>query len=130
MLRALSTIGAVSLVAVMGGYGIVGDKVDKAAMPAGPTTTVQGQLYRQGPYGRGSAPGIAVRLLHRQHGPSAFAYSGQDGMYALYNVPVSQSQSDTYTLEIWVTRRTEDVMRFPIVAYPQEYTNIAPIRVP
>lgn len=89
-------------------------------------STVRGQLYRRAPNGQAYfAAGIAVRLNHPQYGPSAFAYSGGDGMYYLQNVPPGQ-----FTLEVWLTSRPEDVMRFNVQVNGQPTVDVPPIQVP
>src|ERR1700732_4834759 len=48
-----------------------------------PGFSVRGQLIRNG----FPAAGMPVRLLSTTWGPSAYTYSGGDGMYYLYNIP-------------------------------------------
>lgn len=120
-------------------FGLAGAYVAEHIGPTAPvyetavnaaTTTVRGQLLRAQPNGQQyPAAQLAVRLTHPRYGPSGYAYSQQDGMYYLPNVPVSQNQQDTYVIEIWLNQR--DALRFPnIVAHARQFTDIAPIRVP
>lgn len=91
---------------------------------AGAGSTVRGRLYRVDSQGRQSpASGIAVSVNHPKHGRSSYVYSGADGMYHLYNIP-----PDTFTLEVWVSRKNP--LAFRITVRDQEYTDIAPIRLP
>lgn len=89
------------------------------------TTTVRGQIcrvYKDGPRG---VNGVAVRLTHPRYGPSAFAYSGTDGMYYLYNVPL-----DLFVLEVWPTPREQDVRRYKQGVTDRPFHNVPPICVP
>lgn len=90
------------------------------------TSIVRGQLVRVGPQGQSfPAAGIAVRVVNSQRGPSGFTYTGNDGMYYLYNVPAGN-----YSLEIWMSTDPGNRLVFNIRVYDQPYTDIAPIRVP
>jgi hypothetical protein len=61
--------------------------------------TVRGRIDRIYPNGAvGPAPGIAVTVYNGVSGRSAPAYSGQDGIYILYNVPPGD-----YSLEVWTS---------------------------
>lgn len=89
-------------------------------------STVRGQLYRRAPNGQAYvAQGLAVRLNHPAYGPSAFAYSGSDGMYYLQNVPPGQ-----FILEVWLTSRPEDVLRFNVSVDGRPMVDVPPIQVP
>lgn len=128
----------VPLVVVGALVGYMRQDSDPVAVPASyempsaevATTTVRGQLVRVNPNGQQyPAAQLAVRVTHPDHGPSGFTYSQLDGLYYLVNVPVSRHQQDTYVIEVWLNQR--DALRFPnIVARPQQFTDIAPIRVP
>jgi|SRR5450830_706832 hypothetical protein len=81
--------------------------------------TVRGRLVHKNGYPAGY---IAVRVMHPQHGASSFAYTGQDGMYYLYNIP-----GPTISLEIWLSNN--NVLRYPINVV-EPITDIVPIQVP
>lgn len=91
----------------------------------------QGQRVTRGMLFRGStccqhrAQAVAVRVTHPQYGPSSFAYTGQDGMYYLYNVPAGK-----FTLEIWITNDERSVQRYPVTISDALVNDIPPIRVP
>jgi hypothetical protein len=69
-------------------------------------TTVRGQLLRSD---QSPAPGIQVTLYSAPSGRSLPAYTGNDGMYYLYNVPFGD-----FYLEVWVSN--------PPQAYPVQIT--------
>jgi hypothetical protein len=90
------------------------------------TSIVRGQVVRVGPQGQSfPAAGIAVRVFNSQRGPSGFTYTGNDGMYYLYNIPPGD-----YALEVWLSPDPGNRLVFNIRVYDQAYTDIAPIRVP
>lgn len=87
-------------------------------------STVRGRLYRLGPRGEAyAAQGVAVRLNHQRMGPSSFVYSDGQGMWALSGIPAGD-----FVLEIWISQT--QTLRYQIRVLAQEYTDIAPIRVP
>ena len=58
---------------------------------------IRGRLVRMTPRGSKPAQGIPVSVFRKDLGRSAFAYSGNDGMYYLSNLP-----DGDYILEVWV----------------------------
>jgi hypothetical protein len=87
--------------------------------------TVRGKLERRDAYGRNYvAAHVAVTLYNKQVGRSSPAYTGNDGMYYLYNVPPG-----SYYLEIWVYPDREP-LRYIIQVYNQSLTDIPPIVIP
>jgi hypothetical protein len=69
-------------------------------------TTVRGQLFKNGQF---PAAGIQVTLVSQATGRSSPSFTGNDGMYYLYNVPFGN-----YYLEVWVSN--------PPQAYPVQIT--------
>jgi hypothetical protein len=87
--------------------------------------TVRGRLDRRDAYGRVyPAAYVVVTLYNQQIGRSSPVYSGNDGMYYLYNVPPGP-----YLLEIWIYPNQEP-LRYGIQVYDQPLTDIAPILLP
>jgi hypothetical protein len=79
-----------------------------------PGFSVRGQLIPNG----FPAAGMAVRLFSAAYGPSAYTYSGGDGMYYLYNIPQGE-----YLVEVLGQPRAS------INVFPP-YTDIPRIFVP
>lgn len=88
--------------------------------------TIRGRLDRVAPNGyRYPASAVAVTAQSPYVGRSNPAFSAQDGMYYLYNVPAGY-----YTLEVWWSRDP----RVPPAVYQiqvvEPLTDLAPIVVP
>lgn len=89
-------------------------------------STIRGRLVRIAPNGQQyPAPRIGVRVYQPNLGPSAFSYTGDDGMYYIPGIPPGQ-----YQLQVWITSKIENALLFAINVLPQQFTDIAPIRVP
>ena len=85
--------------------------------------TVRGRLDRQGPSGLRPAPYVRVTLYTPDIGRSSRVYTGTNGMYYFYNVPLGN-----YTLEIW--GYGDNPITYSIQVYNQPYTDIQPIVIP
>ena len=84
------------------------------------STTVRGRVYAGD--GRTPYPGVAVTILTSgDNGPTV--YTDRDGMFY-----VPQVAPGTYHLQVTTPRTPKK--RFPIVAAPKEYTDLAPVVVP
>lgn len=87
--------------------------------------TVRGRLERRDGYGRNyMAGGVGVTLYSQQQGRSAPAYTGNDGMYYLYNVPPGK-----YYLEVWAYQNREP-LRYEIYVDNRSLFDINPILIP
>jgi hypothetical protein len=95
-----------------------------ALMGIAEAANIRGRLYRQTRGGTFPAQGIPVTVFAPNIGRSAYAYSGSDGMYYLYNIP-----DGNYTLEIWVYPNSPP-LTFQIRAAGGGFSDIGPIRVP
>lgn len=88
-------------------------------------STVRGRLERRDVYGKGYvAAHIRVVLVSQQNIRSTPAYSGNDGLYYLYNVPPG-----LYILEV-STDPNRAPLRFKIQVNNQSVTDIGPIVIP
>jgi hypothetical protein len=86
-------------------------------------STVRGRLVRRTARGEVPAQGIPVSV-NRGGRRSGYAYSGQDGMYYLYNIAAG-----SYSLEVWAYPNRPPLV-FTINVNAQGYTDISPIVVP
>jgi hypothetical protein len=86
--------------------------------------TVRGRFDRRTSQGTYPAAGIPVTVFRPDIGRSGVSYSGNDGMYYLYNIPPGY-----YVLEVWLYPNTPP-MTFSIQVGSQPFTDIAPIIVP
>jgi hypothetical protein len=87
-------------------------------------STVRGRLDRQNQYGRYPAAGVPVSVYRPDLGQSAMSWTGEDGMYYLYNIPPGN-----YVLQIWVYPNNPPVT-YNITVFNQPYTDIPPILIP
>ena len=83
-------------------------------------TTVRGRVhFPNGAY----ASGVEVRIVGSSRAILGSAYSGQDGMYYLYDIPPGK-----YTLEILL--RNKNVLRFSITVSNDMFSDVAPVALP
>src|SRR6266446_4878099 len=95
----------------------IGESADAAS--------VRGRLNHAYPNGQTvSGIGFAVTVFRGDIGRSAPAYSGQDGMYYLYNIPPG-----TYNLEIWTSRDPRVPPTVYVIVVSEPNTDIPPIYV-
>src|SRR5450631_3922212 len=84
---------------------------------------VRGRVVRHGPAGDYPVAGIAVRVNSPGRGYSRTVYSGQDGMYYLYNIP-------TGACSLYVTAVPErPPLVFTIQVTNQPWTDIAAVHI-
>lgn len=86
-------------------------------------TIVRGALFRRGPSGFDPAPYVKVTFYSPSIGRSSPTYTGTNGMYYFYNVPLGN-----YTLEIW--GYGDNPITYSIQVYNQPYTDIQSIVIP
>jgi hypothetical protein len=82
--------------------------------------TVRGRIQK----GQFPIIGVAVNVFSPNLGASGFSYTGQDGMYYLYNIPPGP-----YTLQVWAIPGSAP-LQYQIVVYAQPFVDIAPIFLP
>jgi hypothetical protein len=82
---------------------------------------VRGRINRRTPQGFVPAQGVPVTVFRSDVGRSAPSYTGNDGMYYLYNLP-----DGDYTLEVWAYPNSPP-LAFSIRAVGGSFTDIAPI---
>jgi hypothetical protein len=83
-----------------------------------PGITVRGQILRN----QFPVAGVPVTLFSNIYGRSALAYSGGDGMYYFYNIPIG-----LYTVELWTFGQAQGVLN---VQVNPPYTDIQRLYVP
>src|SRR5580704_14484398 len=77
-----------------------------------PGVTVRGQILRS----QFPAAGVPVTLFSNLYGRSAVTYSGGDGMYYFYNIPIG-----IYTVELWTYGQPQGILS---VAVNPPYTDV------
>ncbi len=96
-----------------------------AATASAAAATVRGRLDRRDAYGNiYRAAYVGVTLNNQYVGRSSMTYTGEDGMYYLYNVPPG-----SYYLEVWIQPGRQPLV-YQVQVGNAPFSDIPPILLP